>query len=148
MWLCVYVHYAYERASICVDICVFSILNRLHFRIAHFLVSFAFFFSFWTYWVPPKNRSKSRNSRRTRWFGSPMKWYEQNISFGYAPGYVGDIKTSVLFLCGVIVNEHGVPVIGAPISYIAVGANNHFNDTRQPLSTTASREKSIFATME
>lgn len=33
---------------------------------------------------------------------------------------MGDINTSDLFLCGVIVNEHGDPVIGVPISNIAV----------------------------
>lgn len=27
-----------------------------------------------TYWGPPKNKSKSRNSTRTRWFGSPRNW--------------------------------------------------------------------------
>lgn len=43
-----------------------------------------------------------------------------DISFGYAPGYVGEINTSDLFLCGVTVNEHGVPVIGVPISNRAI----------------------------
>lgn len=43
----------------------------------------------------------------------------QNISFGYVPGYVGEIKISDLFFCGVIVKEHGDPVIGVPISKIA-----------------------------
>lgn len=40
-------------------------------------------------------------------------------SFGYVPGYVGEINMSDLFLCGVIVNEHGEPVIGVPISKTA-----------------------------
>lgn len=43
----------------------------------------------------------------------------QNKSFGYVPGYVGEIKISDLFFCGVIVKEHGDPVIGVPISKIA-----------------------------
>lgn len=75
---------------------------------------------FAAYWGPPKNKSKSRNSRRTRWFDSPIKWYVQNMSFGYVPGYVGEMNTSDLFLCGVIVKEHGEPVIGVPISNIAI----------------------------
>lgn len=44
----------------------------------------------------------------------------QDKSLGYVPGYVGEIKTSDLFLCGVIVNEQGDPVIGVPISKIAI----------------------------
>lgn len=40
---------------------------------------------------------------------------------------MGDINTSDLFLCGVIVNEHGDPVIGVPISNIAV---NRIGDER------------------
>lgn len=43
----------------------------------------------------------------------------QNKSLGYVPGYVGEMKISDLFLCGVMVKEHGDPVIGVPISKIA-----------------------------
>lgn len=77
----------------------------------------------YTYCGPPKNKSKSRNSKRTRWLGSPIKWYVHDMSFGYAPGYVGEMNTSDLFLCGVTVNEHGVPVIGVPTSNKAAKTN-------------------------
>lgn len=49
-----------------------------------------------------------------------MKWYVQDKSLGYAPGYVGEMNVSDLFFNGVIVNEQGEPVIGVPISKIAL----------------------------
>lgn len=45
-----------------------------------------------------------------------MKWYVHDMSFGYAPGYVGEMNTSDLFLCGVMVYEQGEPGTGVPIS--------------------------------